>query len=788
MAIYSINRTGFGTAAEAVISMIGELINGGMRMVYPNNQYGPIVPTNKNNLHPGTGFMMTTTTIPFEGDPYLPVARFILESTSSVDIKAVIGLNAVTLNFSGTIAPNPDGFTSTLTITTPPASGTLFPGMVVTAALVTGTTTTSATTTTTTTTPGPTYPVFVSAQVISGSGTSWKVAGQYNVPVATALTATDNVTTASDPSILTNGWRICFDFPLPYMEDYATTNIDATSRVRSAGSGALTDKVPNSAIFEDFVSIYLGTSVQLRNDGQISVLPDVTTLGSAVRVTYVQPDGLVGASYRTPQYNSVSTKTIAMMPPITVMKAYFNPAKNQIITTKRVGSNITDKMTLTGGETNLTTGKSYRVLPFTYINGDPLSNTDATLTGTGLGDAGSYAYAVPAGYENYSATSTFIPKGAGDAIKIIGVATEISGADVGFINRINLDRLSGLAIPLSYTLTMTKKGIFLGVWDVLSEQNGKRFNWLLVQRSVDRISGGIRGRSKTTETGKLGAFLDNTKNSVGPVYCVNSVNNLYYQFVVREEDQGGPTIPASAAVNSEDNTAIINPFDQQSITDDGKYVVTFLNKLSTSRYRYPDELDMVGTLSADVIGFGTETRIVAYDEDKDPVLPLQRVYRSMPSNSPFGTGMRLMVLTGWDSTENGIGTFGVPTLSGPPSETPYPPVTTTTAGPTTTTTAGPTTTTTAAPTTTTTTTPPTPSDRRLKRNIVFLETRDDIKLYSFQYLWGDEYFVGVMAQDLLGTRYESAVAEQNGYYTVDYSQLGFDMQLLSDYNKSTMPV
>jgi hypothetical protein len=101
-------------------------------------------------------------------------------------------------------------------------------------------------------------------------------------------------------------------------------------------------------------------------------------------------------------------------------------------------------------------------------------------------------------------------------------------------------------------------------------------------------------------------------------------------------------------------------------------------------------------------------------------------------------------------------------------------VTTTTAAPsvTTTTTAAPTTTTTAAP----------PSDRRLKRNIVFLETRNDINIYSFQYLWSDEYFVGVMAQDLLGTMYESAVIENNGYYTVDYSQLGFDMQLLSEYN------
>jgi hypothetical protein len=74
----------------------------------------------------------------------------------------------------------------------------------------------------------------------------------------------------------------------------------------------------------------------------------------------------------------------------------------------------------------------------------------------------------------------------------------------------------------------------------------------------------------------------------------------------------------------------------------------------------------------------------------------------------------------------------------------------------------------------------------LKRNIVLLETRNGIKLYSFQYLWSDEYFVGVMAQDLLGTEHESAVVERNGFYTVDYRQLGFSMQLLSEYNALTV--
>jgi len=78
------------------------------------------------------------------------------------------------------------------------------------------------------------------------------------------------------------------------------------------------------------------------------------------------------------------------------------------------------------------------------------------------------------------------------------------------------------------------------------------------------------------------------------------------------------------------------------------------------------------------------------------------------------------------------------------------------------------------------------SDRRLKRNIELVETRNGIRIYSFQYLWSDEQFVGVMAQDLLGTEHESAVVERNGYYTVDYSQLGFNMQLLSEYTALTV--
>lgn len=42
-------------------------------------------------------------------------------------------------------------------------------------------------------------------------------------------------------------------------------------------------------------------------------------------------------------------------------------------------------------------------------------------------------------------------------------------------------------------------------------------------------------------------------------------------------------------------------------------------------------------------------------------------------------------------------------------------------------------------------------------------------------------YVGVMAQDLLDSEYSSAVIKNSdGYYSVDYSQLGFNMTTYDD--------
>lgn len=77
---------------------------------------------------------------------------------------------------------------------------------------------------------------------------------------------------------------------------------------------------------------------------------------------------------------------------------------------------------------------------------------------------------------------------------------------------------------------------------------------------------------------------------------------------------------------------------------------------------------------------------------------------------------------------------------------------------------------------------PPPSDRRLKRNIKYITTLGDIDLYSFQYNWSDQIYVGVMAQDLLLTHPGAVVQHKDSFYRVDYSSLGLALTSLEEFH------
>lgn len=191
-----------------------------------------------------------------------------------------------------------------------------------------------------------------------------------------------------------------------------------------------------------------------------------------------------------------------------------------------------------------------------------------------------------------------------------------------FINRTL--RMTGATIqayPMSYRLVITPRGIWLGVWeDSTTQETATFFNWFLVQRPVDRTTGQV------LTTGKA------------PVFCVNSVGNQFWKFTVRERDIFRPSTRLQADVDLEDSEAVLNTEAQVSLSEDGKYIVTFPSRLNTSRYRYPHELDMIATTSADVVSQNTDVPLTVYGE------ATPRQYRALHANDPANTGMRILIL------------------------------------------------------------------------------------------------------------------------------------------------
>lgn len=258
---------------------------------------------------------------------------------------------------------------------------------------------------------------------------------------------------------------------------------------------------------------------------------------------------------------------------------------------------------------------------------------------------------------NSGSTVTFVNGNTSRTVNIPAPAT--NNFNEVWLNRI-VDVGSERAYPMNYLLTLTNRGVFLCVWEDNQEEvpeydiadTGLAANaapyamspvrWFVIQRPVDRITGHIRG----------GAALRGNANPLSetsrcPVFCVfgAGVPNDYQKFVVREIDVQTPSPKRPVTLATEDSPAMINQFQQQSLTETGEFVVTFINNLSTARYRYGDELDMLGTVGAEVIGPGTTINVKVYNEANT------RSYTALYSNKQFGTGMRLMALTAANSSD-----------------------------------------------------------------------------------------------------------------------------------------
>ena len=77
------------------------------------------------------------------------------------------------------------------------------------------------------------------------------------------------------------------------------------------------------------------------------------------------------------------------------------------------------------------------------------------------------------------------------------------------------------------------------------------------------------------------------------------------------------------------------------------------------------------------------------------------------------------------------------------------------------------------------------SDRRLKKDISKVGTTDlGIDLYRYRYLWSDQEYVGVMAQDVAPIRPDAVIKGDDGYLRVDYAAIGAKLQTLDEWARA----
>ncbi len=81
------------------------------------------------------------------------------------------------------------------------------------------------------------------------------------------------------------------------------------------------------------------------------------------------------------------------------------------------------------------------------------------------------------------------------------------------------------------------------------------------------------------------------------------------------------------------------------------------------------------------------------------------------------------------------------------------------------------------------------SDIRLKRDIALLSRLNNgLGLYRYRYLWSDQAYVGVMAQEVEKVMPGAVVRGADGYLRVDYQQLGRRLMTWHEWSESSKAV
>ena len=194
------------------------------------------------------------------------------------------------------------------------------------------------------------------------------------------------------------------------------------------------------------------------------------------------------------------------------------------------------------------------------------------------------------------------------------------------------------AMPFSYMVSISDHGIAVGTSVESRDNEGCRNNWFCIQRPIDPDT-------RQVVTG-----------GAAPLFCLYScagggsedANSIWaggiMRFTVREKDINAPAFPTSAVIHTADSFCVMNPLQQVTFNENGRYDFRFPAGLNTHRTSYPYEIDMVGYGSADVSSHKVGIELQVYKETDANGDPKMRKYRAFAANCPNNTGMRLFFL------------------------------------------------------------------------------------------------------------------------------------------------
>lgn len=193
------------------------------------------------------------------------------------------------------------------------------------------------------------------------------------------------------------------------------------------------------------------------------------------------------------------------------------------------------------------------------------------------------------------------------------------------------------AMPFSYMLSVSDHGIAVGTSIESRDNEGCRQNWFAIQRPINPDGSVVT-------------------SGFAPLFCLYSVsgggspdaNTVWatgiMRFTVREKDVNAPSFATSAVAHWPDSFAVMNPIQQVTFNEAGRYDFRFPAGLNTHRTSYPYEIDMIGYGSADVSSHKVAVELQVYKETDAEGNAKLRKYRAFAANSPCNTGMRLFIL------------------------------------------------------------------------------------------------------------------------------------------------